>query len=239
MALNRETILKDPNFWIIPSNLNINIKDKKEMEKYRLKRTKKFINKFYEESNTNIQTRNKKEFKLYQKIVKSGKLNKDIKEYMNNNLELVLKVLKQVDGNELEEIINSPDILIESVKKYKRKRKKYLEENNIKKRNIMSYFSFNKNNIDCRMSTRGFGTFKSKLKLEQNTSLNSKDDIIKNDQNDILQRLSCKKDKKNKSKLEQSFNFQLYEDKPKKRDTKDYNDNYKEIQISIDSSLNG
>ena len=239
MALNRDTILKDPNFWIIPSNLNISIIDKKEMEKYRLKRTKKFINKFYEESSTNIQNRNKKEFKLYQIIVKSGKINRDIKEYMNNNLELVLKVLKKVDGNELEEIINSPDILIEAVKKYKRKRKKYLEENNIKKRNIMSYFSFNKNNIDCRMSTRGFGMFKSKLKLEQNTSLNSKDDIIKNDQNDILQRLSCKKDKKNKSKLEQNFNFQQYEDKPKKRDTKDYNDNYKEIQISIDSSLNG
>jgi len=239
MALNRDTILKDPNFWIIPSNLNISITNKKEMEKNILKRTKKFINKFYEESNKNIQIRDKKEYKLYQKILKSGKITRDIKEYMNNNLELVLKVLKKIDKDDIEKIIESPNILIEPVKKYKRKRKKYLKQNNIKKNNYMSYYNLHKNIIDYRMSTRGFGMFKSKLKLEPNSSLNSKDEIIKNDKDDTFQRLSCKKDKKNKSKLGQSFNIQLYEDKPKKRDTRDYNDNYKEIQISIDSSLNG
>ena len=234
MALNRDTILKKPNEFIIPSNLNIYLIKERDMKKIRLRRTNKFINKFCNDNDDNINISKKREFKIYQKIIRLGKLNKDIKEYFNKNLELVLKILKGVEDNDLEKIIESPDIIIEPIKHYIKKRKNHFEKNNIRKRNEINCYSLDKNNPNYRMSTRGFGIFKTKLKLVPNVISISKNEAnkIENDQ-----RLSCKKDKRNNSKLGKSFNLQYNEDKPKKIDKRDYNDNYKEIQISIDSSF--
>ena len=234
MSLNRETILKNPNGLIIPNNLNINVINQKDMKKLWLRQTFKFFNKFWEESAKEIQIRQKREFLLYQKIMRSGKLNRYMKEFFNNNFELVLKVLKNVNDSDLEEILDSPNILLEPIRKYKRKRKKSIDGNNIKNKSTKNYFSIDKNYIDYRMSTRGFGMPKMKLRLEKNNSIYCKHRINKKDNG---QRLSCKKNKRNKSKLERNFHFQFKDDGVKKLDKRDYNDNYKESQISIDSSF--
>ena len=239
MALNRFDVLKNPNGFIVPNNININIIKEKKMEKYKRKRTFKFINKYDEDENNDIQIRQTKEFKLYLKIINSGRLEKEVKEFLKNNLYLVLKVLKKTDGSAIDNIIESPNIIIEPIKHYKRQKKKYFETLNIKKKlellNNKNKYNFRNKNLNYRMSTIGIGTFKSKLKLEQNKDINKKRETIEDNPERL--RLSSLKGKRNKSKLGQMFNLQFNEDKPNKKDTKDYNDNYNEYQISIQSSL--
>ena len=239
MALNRSIILKNINDWIMPNNLNIGLVNKKAMEKYIKKKTYKFINKFYGENENDSQMKQTKEYKIYKKIITSRKINKESKEFIKKNCELVLKVLKKANDNEIEEIIKSPSIIIKPVHIYKKKRKSSFDKNNSKSYNYffnnINNYSFANKNMNFRMSMSGGGIFKSKIRLEKNLDL--KKESIKNDYDDHIQRLSCKKDKRKYSKLGENLIYHYYDDKYLKTDKRDYNDNYKEFQISIDSSI--
>ena len=239
MALNRSTILKNINDWIMPNNLNIGLINKKEMDKYIKKKTYKFINKFYDENENDVQIKQTKEYKIYKKIITSKKINKETKEFIKKNCELVLKILKESNDNEIEEIIKLPSIIIKPVNIYKKKRKKSFDKNNCKCYNYfannINNHSFANKNMNFRMSISGAGIFKSKIKLEKNLDL--KKESIKNDYDDHIQRLSSKKDKIKYSKLGENFIYHYYDDKRLKTDKRDYNDNYKEYQISIDTSV--
>jgi len=239
MALNRSIILKDINDWIMPNNLNIELINKKAMEKYIKKKTYKFINKFCEENENDTQMRQTKEYKIYKRIITSRKINKETKEFIKKNCEYVLKVLKKANNNEIEEIIKSPSIIIKPVHIYKKKRQKSFDKNSSKSFNSfinnINNYSFANKNINFRMSMSGGGIFKSKIKLEKNLDL--KKESIKNDFDDHIQRLSCKKDKRKYSKLGENLIYHYYDDKYLKTDRRDYNDNYKEFQITIDTSV--
>ena len=237
MSLNRDDILKNPNGWIIPNNLNINTISEKNFEKYKLIMERLFINNLIEERNKSIEKSKMKEFKIYQKIIKSGKLKKDFKEFINKNYELVLRVLKKADNKEIKEILESPHILIKPVEKYIKRKMKSEDEYNLRKNHSMNNYILDKfRNYYFRKSTRGLGTIKNnKLLTEQNNNIYSNYEIKKNKNRTNFQRLSYINNDLNKNKLVKKFNLKL--DKPRKRDTRDYNDNYKELQISIDSSF--
>ena len=236
MSLNRDDILKNPNGWIIPNNININIISEKNLEKYKSINEKKFVNKLKFDRNKGIQMKKMKEFNIYQKIIKSGKLNKEFKEFINKNYELVLRVLKELDNKEINEILDAPHILIKPIEQYiKRKRRMQEKLNPIKSHSINNYSFDNLRNFYLRKSARGLGTIKNnRLLTEQNNSIYSNYEIKKSKNRYNLPRLSCIKDDLDKNKFEKSFNIGL--GKLKKRDTRDYNDNFKEIQLSLESS---
>ena len=111
------------------------------------------------------------------------------------------------------------------------------DEYNLRKNHSMNNYILDKfRNYYFRKSTRGLGTIKNnKLLTEQNNNIYSNYEIKKNKNRTNFQRLSYINNDLNKNKLVKKFNLKL--DKPRKRDTRDYNDNYKELQISIDSSF--
>ena len=211
------------------------------MDNYIKRRTTKFINVQNDDNFKDVQIRQTREYKIYQRIIRSKYCNKEIRSFINKNFDLVLIVLKKIDDSEIENIINTPKILIKPVKEYKKKRKQYLEKHKEKSSSFQLYnnsnFGFDNKNRCLRMSVSGLGMFKTKIKLEKYLDL--KKEIIKYDADDFSKRLSSKKYKRNKSKLGQSLYKQLYEKQPKKiEDNKDYNDDYKDIQLSVDSSNN-
>lgn len=231
MSLNRCIILKEPDDLITPNNLNIALISEKRKEKY-LRKSLKYINKQKEDNYNNIQLRQTNEFKLYQKIIKSGKINKEIKEFINNNFYIVLKVLKKLDNNDIKKIIESPSIIIKPVKLYKKKNKKYLDnkKSNGLINNNLNKFDLSNKNLNYRMSLAAAGLLKTKFKLEKNINLkNNKNNYDYDDFFEI---------KRKNRKSGQSLIAQFNESKPCKKDTKDYNDNYKDIQLSLDSSIN-
>ena len=122
MALNRFIILKNPNKWIMPSNLNISlINDNKKLESskrknYHLSRFEKYN---YIDEN-GIQA---KEYKNYLRIINSGKCSRDIKEFLIKNKFFIIKIIKDVDKQEIDNIVDYPYIIIEPIKEYKRKMK--------------------------------------------------------------------------------------------------------------------
>ena len=131
MALSRFVILKNPDKWIMPNNLNIDIINKNKLKEYEKKQNRIYHDKDEIEC---FPLRETKEFKYYQKLILSEKVNKEIREFINMNFNLVLKILKQSSEEEIKNILNFPYIIIDPVKNFKKKQKKKLkklkEENN-------------------------------------------------------------------------------------------------------------
>ena len=240
MALSRFIILKNANKWIMPNNLNIGIIDEKKIKNYLKKRTIKFLNKYCENNNNNVPIRKTKEYKYFQEILKSGKCNKELKKFLNNNFNYVIRILKKVDDDDIKNIINSPKIIIEPVKKYIKKKKKELKKNNSKRgiERDEEYRFHNNNNYDyddnyqnnrhsSRLRVRTYSTkiqnFKNKLNLNKQLQENSVDDFY--------QKFFYQKDKRNNSV--QINNNILNGNK----DKRDYNDSYQDFQLSIEEDL--
>ena len=242
MALNRCLILKNPDDWIMPNNLNIDLINEKNMEKLRRKKTSKFINKFNEENMNENQLRQTQEYKIYQKILISGKMTKEIRDFLVKNIKIVLKILKNLDDNDIEKIIESPTILIKPVRQYKKNNKKSYDRNYISNNDLPflshnSIGSFNKK-VSFRISLTGTGMLKTKLRLQKNLDL-KKENPKKENYDDFFERLSSKKCYKKNSKLGQKLIQEIHEFKPKeKKDNNDYNDNYKDIGLSLNSTFN-
>ena len=120
MALSRFVILKDPNKWIMPNNLNIDLIEKNKLKEYNIKQEKIYEN----DENEHNQISEPKEQKYFKKLINSVKTNKEIREFLNANYQLVLKILKESDEEEIKNIIDFPYIIIDPVKNFKKKRKR-------------------------------------------------------------------------------------------------------------------
>ena len=242
MAFNRCLILKNPNDWIIPNNLNIDLINEKKMEKLKRKKTFRFINKYNEENMNENQLRQTQEYKIYQKILISGKMTKEIRDFLVKNIKIVLKILKNLDDNELEKIIESPIILIKPVKQYKKNNKKSLEKNYISNINppLLSHNSLglSTKKVSYRVSLTGAGMLKTKLRLQKNLDLKKEHNSKYQNYDDFFERLSGKKYMKKNSKLGQILIKEINEYKPNQKDNNDYDDNYKDIGLSLNSTIN-
>ena len=135
MALSRFVLLKDLDESIIPSNINIsiisenNIENKKNgnIHLYTFDRYNYFDDNF-------IQT---KEYKNYLRIINSRKCFRDIKDYLVKNRAFVIKIIKDLNDEEIKNIIDYPYIIIEPIKQYKKRMKKELK--NSKNSKVKNY----------------------------------------------------------------------------------------------------
>ena len=131
MALSRFTILKDPNRWIVPNNLNyILIEKSRSVPKNKRKSFHITFDRYNYFDETFMKT---KEYKNYLEIVNSEKATPEIKEFLRKNKNYVIKIIKRSSELEIKNIINYPYIIIDIIKKYKRKIKKIKKSEKEKK----------------------------------------------------------------------------------------------------------
>ena len=152
MALTRFMVLKDENNWIMPNNLNIGIIDQNRIKSEIRRKTIKFVNKYLINDDKEIPIRKTREYLKFQEIVNSKNINKELKEYINDNFSIVMRLIKKTDDDEIKNIIDSPNVIIEPIKLYKNKKrkklKKYINKDKDKENNDDIYRFNNKNNYD-------------------------------------------------------------------------------------------
>ena len=234
LALSRCMILKNTNKWIMPNNLKIgNIKGT-EIKKYIKRKTLKFINKFCKISeNNNISIRQTKEFKYFQEILKSKNCTKELKNFVNKNFNYAIKILRKADENDIKDIINSPNIIIKPIRKYKKKEKEkkysYSKEKEYRFNSINNYDFDNNldikrfNSIDGLRKSVNISFFKNNLNINGKNQRNSMLGIFN-------LRNSIQLFNKNNS-----LHSCDYIKKRKKRKG-DYNDGYQDFEISVEEN---
>ena len=161
--------------------------------------------------------------------------NKELKKFLNTNFNYVIKILKNIDEEEIKNIINSPNLIIEPIKKcIKKKKKEFLKSNpnreeeekdNYRFNNINNYDfddNYNTNRFTPRNKLRTFSTkiknFKNKLRVNKKPQEISVDDFY--------QKYLYQRDKRNNT-VEPNNDVILI-----KKDKRDYNDNYKDFHLS-------
>ena len=170
MTLNRFMILKDSNKWIFPTNLNyLLIERNRNPQINKRKSIHLNINRYNFIDETFMKT---KEYKNYLSILNSKKSTPEIKEFLDKNKNYVLKIIKDASDKEINNMIEYPYIVIEPIKKYKKKIKKCgknLEEINtdsIRPKTLTPNFCRKKNNKKekniSRNISNNLGEYKSK-----------------------------------------------------------------------------
>ena len=155
MSLSRCTILNDPNNYILPSNLvfralnqkkkmiNDKISDKdnskiNDNNNFHISFNGSLMNKIDNENEedkeleSDFRFSGTEEFKNFKKIIFSKNCNKDLELFFLNNFLYAISILKKSEPNEIQDMIDYPEIMIEPIKRFKRKNKKkakYINEN--------------------------------------------------------------------------------------------------------------
>ena len=124
MSLSRYMILKDPNKLILPNNLNISLLyfEKPELfspRYFRLEQKNKDI-----EKQKNKEILHNNSYKIFQQILKSKNANIYMQNFLNNNYDLVMKIIEKSTIEEINKMIDNPSVLIKPVEKYKKKNPK-------------------------------------------------------------------------------------------------------------------
>ena len=214
LALSRFIILKEENNWIMPNNLNIGIIDENKIKNHIRRKTIKFINKYLINDDKEIPVRKTREYMKFQEIINSKNINKELKEYINDNFSIVMKLIKKLDDNEIKDIIKSPNIIIEPIKLYKNSKRKKLKkyhsnkenENNddMYRLNIKNNYDYDSNyssNIkESRSNSKSVSTNFSNMKMNHlnlNLNLYQKKEEINEDEFNQKQKLN--NNKRNKS----------------------------------------
>ena len=125
MTLSRYLILKDPNKWIVPTNLNYiliekrndSLTNKKNSFHFNLDRYNFFDEAFMKT----------KEYKIYLNIINSDKATPEINEFLRRNKNFVIKIIKDSSELDINNIIKYPYIIIDPIKAYKRKIKREIK----------------------------------------------------------------------------------------------------------------
>ena len=125
MTLSRYLILKDPNKWIVPNNLNYKF-IKKRNDSLSNKRNSFHFNldryNFFDEAFMKT-----KEYKNYLSIINSDKATPEINEFLRRNKNFVIKIIKDSSELDINNIIKYPYIIIDPIKTYKRKIKREIK----------------------------------------------------------------------------------------------------------------
>ena len=124
MSLSRNVILKDPDKLILPKNLNIFpvYFEKPELFTPRYSKVEKESEISEEKKRKDLIQ--KKAYKNFQAILKSKKSTLYIQNFLNSNYNLVMKILTESTPQEINKVIENPNILIKPVEKFKSKNHK-------------------------------------------------------------------------------------------------------------------
>ena len=240
MALSRYTILKDPNKWIMPNNVNIDIIQKNKYKEIKENQMKKLQKK---EKLNYTSIKESREYKYYQKILFSEKSNKEIRDFLNMNFDLVIKILKKSTIEEIQNIINFPYIIMGPVKNFKKKKKKKLQRQGHDITNfddiVYNHLLYNRDNYDYDCNDNNLGikekrTFSTRFKSNKIGDYNYfHKNLLKRNQ----ERFSERNRNRNKSVYNKfSLRLKKISEEDKIFDMKDYNDSYEDILISLDNS---
>ena len=257
MTLSRFKILKNPNGWILHSNLNTNLLQ--YINKKNSLKSKMTLNYMTNIKRLKIYSlkKNKTEYNNYKKILLSKKTTPKIREFLNKNIHHAMKILKNSSEEEIKYIINNPLLLVRPIQKFKKKfgKKLRLEMNDTEN---MIFFD-NTENGTSTMSTSNFDLRKTtKPSTERivmknrfsNTDFminNSKFSIEKKENSNIKTMSSNTNRSKRRNKstgnilikqnIINNINHCSFINDP--RGTKDYNDSFEDYKLSIDCSFNG
>jgi hypothetical protein len=240
LALNRFTILRNPNGWILPCNLNTDLLNPNQQNESEDSCSNiNYLNNLKGMNYFSFQNR-KREYNSYKKILSSKKINSETQEFLHKYIELVMKVLRHSSDKEIQYMICYPTLLVHPIKKYlKKMEKKYkangkeldsiLFVNNINNgNNNMSKYDFRKStftdrfNIKNRLSNANFMYQKKKFFIYKKTSDNKIRRRNKSTGNIFLNQ-----------NLINGLNQNCFLNDAK--GTKDYNDSYEDFKLSIDS----
>ena len=127
MSLSRYMILKDPNKLILPSNLNISpiYMEKPELYSpryFQYEKKQKLIHENMKHKEDDVLE--KKAYQSFQEILKSKNATVYIQNFLNNNYNLIMKIIKGSSEAEINKMISQPNILIKPVEKYKKQNSK-------------------------------------------------------------------------------------------------------------------
>ena len=146
MTLSRYMILEDPNKPILPSNIRFTILNRKHKDNknkndmnynlnvFATSNISKSLEDESERQNDTYPNFNEpmfyvidktKEHEIFQKIIMSEKCNADLRKFFIKDYDFVIKIIKNLREDELEDIMNNPQILVEPIKKYIRNNKNY------------------------------------------------------------------------------------------------------------------
>ena len=147
MSLSRYMLLKDPNKLILPSNLNISpiYVEKPELfspRYFQYEKKQKLI--LENKKNKQDDVLEKKAYQNFQEILKSKNATLYIQNFLNNNYNLIMKIIKASSEEEINKMISEPSILIKPVEKYKKQNSKV---ENLRMARHKSEICFSKNKI--------------------------------------------------------------------------------------------
>ena len=122
MSTSRNMILKNPDKLILPTNLRFSVltfnKPNNEECRNRNQLMKSIKNqKMY---NNVINLSNSIEYNYFKRIILSKKINKELQQFILDNYSLVMKLLKELDKNEINDIVNNPFILVDPINNFKK-----------------------------------------------------------------------------------------------------------------------
>ena len=128
MSITRNMILINPDKLILPSNIRFSTSkySKKEFNKksndIQNKNSKKYDNhKIYEKV---ISFSNSAEYSYFKNIIFSTVISKKLQNFLLENYSLVMKILKELDQREIDDILKNPSILVSPIKEYKKRQSK-------------------------------------------------------------------------------------------------------------------
>jgi len=133
MSISRNMMLSNPDKLILPSNLRfsaLDYKDKKNnksssSKKQNIRKNRKNCRKYYKV----ISLSNSKEYGYFKNIIFSKNIDKGLQQFLLENYSLVMKILKEANQNDLENIKESPDILVEPINDYKMNKSQIFNNN--------------------------------------------------------------------------------------------------------------
>lgn len=133
MLISRNMMLNNPDKLILPTNLKFSALYYKEQKnnksssdkKPKLIKNKNNYRKYYKV----ISLSNSKEYSHFKNIIFSKNIEKSLQQFLLDNYSLVMKILKEANQNEIENITENPHILVEPINDYKRNKSKTINDN--------------------------------------------------------------------------------------------------------------
>ena len=136
MSITRNMILQSPDKLILPTNLKFSVLNYKTKELRRennvIKTNKNENHKTYDKV---ISFANTIEYTYFKKIIFNKKIGLTLQQFLLNNYSLVMKILRKLKKNEIEDIIDNPDILVSPINNYKKRQSKIMNNNLLNNRN--------------------------------------------------------------------------------------------------------
>ena len=132
MSISRNMILNNTDNLILPTNLKFSVlnyndtsNNNKSNNNYKKKKSTKKFKKNKIRSKT-MSLVNTVEYEYFKKIIFSKKIKKNLQQFFLDNYSLVMKILKESRKNEINDIINNPEILVAPINNYRKNKSDYI-----------------------------------------------------------------------------------------------------------------